>query len=141
MINITPHSDFGTRFGYKTDNNGYKTLLLIAEVPGNAEHNTIGFSGTIYWDRVGGFGSNNKKIDVVAESSYIGLDTLKLKSSQGKFITPCVVEYNHKAYIALVLSSSASDFVMHGWFRGCLDQFIQLNSSSYNETYPPIDGI
>lgn len=141
MINITPHSDFGTRFGYKTDNNGYKTLLLIAEVPGNAEHNTIGFSGTIYWDRAYGCGSNNKKIDVVAESSYIGLDTLKLKSSQGKFITPCVVEYNHKAYIALVLSSSASDFVMHGWFRGCLDQFIQLNSSSYDETYPPIDGI
>ena len=141
MINITPHSDFGTRFGHKTDNNGYKTLLLIAEVPGNAEHNTIGFSGTIYWDRGLGYISNNKKIDVIAESSYVGLDTLKLKSSQGKFITPCVVAYNNKNYIALVLSSSGADFIMHGWFKGCLDQFIQLNSSSYNEPYPPIDGI
>lgn len=141
MINITPHTSFGTRIGYKTDNNGYKTLLLIAEVPGNAEHNTIGFNGTIYWDRDGGLGSNNKKIDVVAESQYIGLNTLKLNSSQENLILPCVVAYNNKTYIALVLSSSDSDFVMHGWFRRCLDKFIQLNSSSYNETYPPIDGV
>lgn len=132
---ITPHSAYGSRYFFKTDNGGRTTFLLIADITAldsvTSGGSSYGFTGRVTSSRIGGAtNSCEHGVDVVCRASYSSTTANDLKTSNADRIRPVTVTYQGKKYLALILLGSACDMVLTGWWRNCLETFTELLTPS-----------
>ena len=132
---ITPHSSYGSRYFFKTDNGGRTTFLLIADITAlnstTSGGSSYGFTGRVTSSRIGG-GTNGCElgVDVTCRASYSSSTSRDLNTSNDERILPVAVTYQGKTYLALRLYGSGCDMVLTGWWRNCLETFTELLTPS-----------
>lgn len=133
---ITPHSSYGSRYFFKTDNGGRTTFLLIADITAlnstTSGGSSYGFTGRVTMSRGAGGATNGCEhgVDVTCRASYSSSTSRDLNTSNDERILPVAVTYQGKTYLALRLYGSGCDMVLTGWWRNCLETFTELLTPS-----------
>lgn len=112
----------------KTDNQGRPTYLLIADITGYENVTSgspkFGFAGSVMGDRGNATELNITYIaNVMAVQAFDSNSTLY---SDHNYCRPCVVDYNSRVYIALMLGGSRHTVYFSGRFWNCLSPFQEL---------------
>ena len=84
--------------------------------------------------------SGTSVIDIVAYAAY-SKNNVRLRSSTGEFITPYIVKYQEKYYIALKKKGSGRSHYFHGLAFNLLDSFIKVPCTDAQGTCPDIEII
>lgn len=136
---VSPWPNWGRRKIFKNDNYGYPDFILIADVTSwkgtTSGSGHYGFVGRIIESRSGGYMAE-KITDVTCRVGYSdvnAVNSIHLRTSNNSNVTPYIVSYNSKYYLALKVNNASHEVTFDGIFYNCLSEFIQLNWGSFSE--------